>query len=83
MPDSYTHIAGQCSHHNNHIISRHINAACQLTQAAIRTTFKGGGTIYSPNDFHLVSSDAGIKQQIREEDLDAFTFPPSQDHKYH
>ena len=59
MPDSCTHIAGQCKHHNNHIISRH-NAACQLTHAAIRTVFKGGGTIYSPHDLHLVSTDSGI-----------------------
>jgi hypothetical protein len=82
MPDSCTHIAGQCSHHNNHIISRH-NAACQLTHASIRTAFKGRGTIYSPHDLRLVSSDAGIKQQTKEEDIDAFTFPPSQDREYH
>jgi hypothetical protein len=82
LPDSCTHIAGQCSHHNNHIISRH-NAACQLTHAAIRTAFKGGGTIYSPHDLRLVSSDAGTKQQTKDEDLDVFTFPPSQDHEYH
>ena len=47
LPDSCTHIAGECSHQTNNIISRH-NAACQLTHAAIRTAFKGGGTIYPP-----------------------------------
>ena len=82
LPDSCTHIAGQCSHHTNHIISRH-NAACQLTHAAIRTAFKGGGTIYSPHDLRLVSTDAGSKHQTIEDDLEAFTFPPSQDHEYH
>jgi hypothetical protein len=82
LPDSCTHIAGQCSHHTNHIISRH-NAACQLTHAAIRTAFKGGGTIYSPHDLRLVSTDAGSKHQAIEDDLEAFTFPPSQDQEYH
>ena len=82
MPDSCTHIAGQCAHHNNHIINIH-NTACQLTHAAIRTSFKGGGTIYPPHDLRLVSSNAGIKQQTQEEDIDAFTVPPSQDHEYH
>ncbi len=82
MPDSCTHIAGQCSHHNNYIISRQ-NASCQLTHATTRTAFKGGGTIYPPQDLRLVSSDAGIKNQTIEEDLDAFILPPSQDHEYH
>ncbi len=47
LPDSCTHIAGECPHQTNHVISRH-TAACQLTHASIRTAFKGGGTIYSP-----------------------------------
>ena len=54
-----------------------------LTHAAIRTAFKGGGTIYSPHDLLLVSSDAGTKLQTLEEDLEDFTLPPSQDHEYH
>jgi hypothetical protein len=82
MSDSCTHIAAQCSQHNNHIISKH-NAACQLTHAAIRTAFKGGDAIYYPHDLRLVSSEAGIKQRTREEDLEAFTLPPSQDYEYH
>jgi hypothetical protein len=82
LPDSCTHIAGQGSSHTSHIISKHI-VACQLTHAAIRTAFKGGGAIYSPQDLLLVSSDAGTKHQTLEEDLEDFTLPPSQDHKYH
>jgi hypothetical protein len=82
LPDSCTHIAGECSQQTNNIISRH-NAACQLTHAAIRTAFKGGGTIYSPHDLQLVSTDAGSKHQTQEEDLEAFTFSTSQDHEYH
>jgi hypothetical protein len=82
LPDSCTHIVGQCSSHTNHIISRH-NAACQLTHVAIRTAFKGGGTIYSPHDLLLVSSDAGTKHQTLEEDIEDFTLPPSQNHEYH
>jgi hypothetical protein len=82
LPDSCTHIAGQFSHHTNHIISKH-NAACQLTHAAIKTAFKGGGTIYSSHDLRLVSSDAGNEHQTLDEHLKAFTFPPSQDHDYH
>ncbi len=75
----HTHIAGQCPHHNNHTINRY-NAACQLTHAAIRTTFKDESTTYAPHDLRLVSSDAGTKHQTIEEDIDTFTFPPSQNH---
>jgi ribonuclease HI len=68
LPDSCTHIAGQCNTHNDQFISRH-NAACQLTHAAIRAAFKGGGTIYSPHDLRLVSMDAGTKHQTTDEDI--------------
>jgi hypothetical protein len=71
LPESCTHIAGQCSSHTNHIIGIH-NVACQLTHAAIRTAFKGGGTIYSLHDLLLVSSDAETKQQTLEEDLEEY-----------
>ena len=40
MPDSCTHIAGECPDHEALRISRH-NAACQLINAAIRKTAKG------------------------------------------
>jgi hypothetical protein len=68
LPDSCTHIAGQCNTHNDQFISRH-NAACQLTHAAIRAAFKGGGTLYSPHDLRLVSMDAGTKHQTTDEDI--------------
>ncbi len=42
MPDSCTHIAGECPEHEALRLSRH-DAACQLIHAAIRKTAKGGG----------------------------------------
>ncbi len=51
LPDSCTHITGQCKEHNDLRILRH-NAACLLTHAVIRTMFKGGGILYSPHDLH-------------------------------
>ncbi len=42
MPDSCTHIAGECPNHEAMRISRH-NAVCQLIHAAISKTSKGGG----------------------------------------
>ena len=65
---SYTQIAGQYKTRNGQFISRH-NPACQLTHAAIRSAFKGGGTIYSPHDLRLVTVDAGTKHQTTDEDM--------------
>ena len=42
MPDSCTHIAGECPDHETLRISRH-NAACQLIHAALRKTAKREG----------------------------------------
>ena len=72
MPDSCTHITGQCEEHTDHIISRH-HAAGHLTHAAIRTAFKGGGNLYSPHDLTLVSMDAGSKPQTTESNIHDFT----------
>ena len=58
LPDSCTHIAGECRFQKDHIISKH-NAACQLVHAAIRKAFKGGGTLHSHQALHLISADAG------------------------
>jgi len=41
IPESCTHIAGECPYHEALCISRH-NAACRLIHAAIRKTAKGG-----------------------------------------
>jgi hypothetical protein len=68
LPDSCTHIAGQCNTHNDQLISRH-NAACQLTHAAIRSAFNSGGTLYSPHDLRVVTMDAGTKHQTTDEDI--------------
>ncbi len=78
LPDSYTHIVGECNTHNDKFIGRH-NAACQLTHAAIRITFKGGGTLYSPHDLCLITMNAGTKHQTTDEDITELTTPTRKD----
>ncbi len=78
LPYSCTHIAGQCKTHNDQLISRH-NAACQLTHAAIRSAFKGGGTLYSPHELRLVTIDAGTKHQTTDENIADLTTPASEE----
>ena len=68
LPDSCTHIAGECKAHKSLAISRH-NAACQLVHAAIRNSAKGGGALYSAEDLRLVMADAGTQSQTTETDL--------------
>ena len=63
LPDSCTHVAGECPAHTDHIIISKHNAACQLTHSTIRKAFKGGGALYSPHTLQLVSADAGTKSQ--------------------
>ena len=75
LPDSCTHIDGECKSHNNKFISIH-NASCQLTHAAIRTAFDGGGTIYSPHDLRLITMDARTKHQTTDEDINDLNTPP-------
>ena len=60
LPESCTHIAGECKFHKNLSISRH-NAACQLIHAAIRNSAKCGGALYSADDLRLVAADAGTQ----------------------
>ncbi len=66
LPDSCTHIAGECDRHHPHRISRH-NAACQLIHATLRKAAKGGGALHSAPDLVLVAADAGIEPQLTEE----------------
>ncbi len=80
--NSCTHIAGDCDKHNDQFINRH-NATCQLTHAAIRSTFKGGGTLYSPHDFRLITVDAGTKQQTTNEDITDLTATPRKNKNSH
>ena len=80
LHDSCTHIAGQSKTHNDLILSRH-NAACQLPHAAIRSVFKGGGTLYSSHDLRLFIMDAGTKHQTTENDITELT-APTLDDKY-
>ena len=68
-PDSCTHIAGECKHHDALRIGRH-NVACQLIHAAIRTTAKGGGALHSASDLVLIAADTGTTPQTTAESLD-------------
>ena len=56
MPDSCSHIAGECRDHEALRISRH-NADSQLIHAAIRKKNKGGGVLHSAPDLVLVMAD--------------------------
>jgi len=60
MPDSCTHIVGECSDHEALRISRH-NEACQVVHAAIRKTAKGGGALHSAPDLVMVMADSGTQ----------------------
>ena len=58
MPDSCTHIAGECPDHEAMRITNH-DAACQLIHAPIRKTAKGGGALHSAPDLVLFMADTG------------------------
>ncbi len=60
MPDSCTHIAGECPDHEALRISHH-NAACQLVHAAIRKTAKGGGALHRAPHLILVMADTCVQ----------------------
>ncbi len=72
MPDSCTHIAGECSKHEALRIGRH-NAACQLIHAAIRKTAKGGGALHSAKGIVLVAADTGTLHQTKATSLDTLS----------
>ena len=72
MPDSCTHIAGECPVHEALRISRH-NAACQLVHAAIRKTAKGGGSLHSAPDLVLVMADTGTQPMTTGESLESLS----------
>ena len=76
LPDSCTHVAGECPAHASQIISKH-NAACLLTHATVRKAFKGGGALFSPHTIHLVTADAGNKSQTPGAMLDSLEMPSS------
>ncbi len=75
MPDSCTHIAGECPGHEALRISRH-NAACQLVHAAIRNTAKGGGALHSAPDLVVVMADTGIKPTTTGDDIQSLSPTP-------
>jgi hypothetical protein len=78
LPDSCTHIAGECRFHKNLTISRH-NAACQLVHAAIRNAAKGGGALYGADDLRLVMADAGTRTQTPLGTLTSLAFTSQDD----
>jgi hypothetical protein len=63
MPDSYTHIAGECPDHGALRISRH-NAACQLIYAAIHKTTKRGAALHCAPHLVLVMAETGSQSMI-------------------
>jgi hypothetical protein len=77
MPDSCTHIAGECPAHEALRIARH-NAACQLIHAAIRKSAKGGAALHSAGDMILVAADTGTLPQTKAEVLHNLTLSAQQ-----
>jgi hypothetical protein len=64
MPDSCTHIAGECPDHEAMCNSRH-NAACQLVHAAIRKTAKGGVALHSAPYLVLAMAYTGTQPMTK------------------
>jgi hypothetical protein len=77
MPDSCTHIAGECPDHESLRISRH-NAACQLVHAAIRKTAIGGAALHSAPDLILVMADTCVQSMTTGDSIETFS-PTSED----
>ena len=77
MPDSCTHIAGECPIHEALRISRH-NVACQLVHAAIRKTAKGGGALHSVADLILVMADTSVQPMTTGDSIESLS-PTSED----
>ncbi len=72
MPDSCTHIAGECPNHEALRISRH-NAACQLIHATIRKTAKGGGVFNNAPDLVLVMADTGTQPMTTGDSIESLS----------
>jgi len=72
MPNSCTHIAGECPNHEVLRISHH-NAACQLVHAAIRKTAKGDGALHSAPDLVLVMADTDTQPMTTGESLESLS----------
>ena len=77
MPDSCTHIAGECAEHEVLRISHH-NAACQLIHAAIRKTTEGEGAFHNSPDLVLVMADAGTQPMTTRDSIESLS-PTSED----
>jgi hypothetical protein len=77
MPDSCTHIVGECPDHEALRISRH-NAACQLVHAAIRKTAKGEGALHSAPNQILVMADTGVQPMTIGDSIESLS-PTSED----
>jgi hypothetical protein len=77
MPDSCTHIAGECPDYEALRISHH-NAACQLIHAAIRKIAKGGGALHSAPGLVPVMADTGTHPMTTGGSIDSLS-PTSED----
>ena len=67
MPDSCTHIGGECNGSNGLFIKRH-NAAVQLVRAMVRNCAMGGDALHS-TPLVLVTCDAGAQPQTSMENV--------------
>jgi hypothetical protein len=72
MPDSCTHLAGECPDREALRISRQ-NAACQLIHAAIRKTSRGGGALHSTPDLVLVMADTGTQPMTTGDSIESLS----------
>ena len=72
LPDSCTHIPGECPNHEALRISGH-NAACQLIHAAIRKKTKGSGALHSALDLVLVMADTGTQSMITRDSIESLS----------
>ena len=77
MPDSCTHIEGECPDHEAMYISRY-NAACQLVHAAIRKTAKGGVALHSDSNLILVMADTCVRSMTTRDSIESLS-PTSED----
>ena len=72
MPESCTHIAGECPDHEAMRISRD-NAACQLIHAAIRNTAKGGWALHTAPDLVLVMTDTDTQPMTTGDSIESLS----------
>jgi len=77
MPDSCTHIAGECPDQEALCVSRN-NAACQFIHPAIHKTTKGEGALHSAPDLVLFMADTSTQPMTTGDSIESL-YPTSDD----